>query len=307
MSIDKSDSDTPREPLAENVGFEMEVFRAGDYGLKGHWTEEDLDAMASDYDPDIHEAPLTLDHAQSGPAFGWVAGLRRSGDRLMAAVSGVPKAVAEMIRTGAYKKRSVELIRAFRDTGGQRPYLRAVSLLGAAVPEVKGLRPVAFAETDASQVACIDEQPQDETDVLRAEVRRLQSELLVRKLRDSGVPLDDTRSGTLTELFAQMPAGAMFTFAQGEPELDAREWITRLLAELYVPGALPRPMLGEAAPEDTARFAESRTDDSAGDAPGVCNTDLRDAALAVQRENPGMTYARALTRVARTMFHVKRA
>jgi hypothetical protein len=125
---------------------EMEVFRAGDYGGKGAYSEADLDALAADYSRELHEAPLTLDHAQAGPAFGWVAGLRRTGDRLVATLTGVPEALRGMIRAGAYKKRSIELIRTLAVTG--RPYLRAVSLLGAATPEVKGLRDVAFAADD---------------------------------------------------------------------------------------------------------------------------------------------------------------
>ena len=65
---------------------EMEIFRCGDYGPKGSYTEADLDAIASDYSPEVHEAPLTADDAQSGPALGWVAGVRRAGDRLVVGV-----------------------------------------------------------------------------------------------------------------------------------------------------------------------------------------------------------------------------
>jgi hypothetical protein len=116
---------------------ELEVFKAGDYGPKGTWDEAALDRIAEDYDPRLHEAPVTLDHAQTGPALGWVAGLRRVGDRLVARLRGLSARLVEMIRSGAFKKRSVEIYPRLRESGG--PYLRAVSFLGAASPEVKGL------------------------------------------------------------------------------------------------------------------------------------------------------------------------
>ena len=43
---------------------ELEIFRAGDYGDKGSWGEGELDQLAADYDPALHEAPVTLDHAR---------------------------------------------------------------------------------------------------------------------------------------------------------------------------------------------------------------------------------------------------
>lgn len=125
---------------------EMEIFRTGDYGPKGSYTESDLDSLAADYRPELLEAPLTFDHAQTGPAYGWVARLRREGDRLIAAFKGVPQSVLGMIKSGAYKRRSVELFRKLPHTG--KPYLRAVSLLGAATPEVKGLRDVCFSSPE---------------------------------------------------------------------------------------------------------------------------------------------------------------
>jgi hypothetical protein len=116
---------------------ELEVFKAGDYGPKGTWDEAALDRIAEDYDPRLHEAPVTLDHAQTGPALGWVAGLRRVGDRLVARLRGLSERLMGLIRAGAFKKRSVEIYPRLRESGG--PYLRAVSFLGAAAPEVKGL------------------------------------------------------------------------------------------------------------------------------------------------------------------------
>lgn len=127
---------------------EVEIFRGGDYGSKGRYDPPDLDGIAEDYRPERHEAPVTLDHAQQGPAHGWVKRLHRIGDRLVATLWKLSPALREWLRDGAYRKCSVELYRAFRETG--RPYLKAVSFLGAAAPEVKGLQPPVFSETPPS-------------------------------------------------------------------------------------------------------------------------------------------------------------
>jgi hypothetical protein len=154
---------------SETTEVEMEIFRAGDYGAKGRYSEADLRMLAEDYRPELLEAPLTFDHAQSGPAYGWVTGLRASGDRLLAVLRGVPEAVRQLVRSGAFQSRSVELIRNLQETG--RPYLRAVSLLGAATPEVKGLGQIKFsaaADTDHELVEFADapEEPEDTSALL---------------------------------------------------------------------------------------------------------------------------------------------
>jgi hypothetical protein len=145
-----------------NANLEIEVFRAGDYGPKGAYTSEDLRQIASDYAPACHEAPVTLDHRQDGPAFGWVAGLRCVGDVLVARLKDLHAALCDWIRQGAYKKRSIELYRSFAQTG--RPYLRAVSFLGACPPEVKGLADPIFREDDGERVVVeFDDRPQPAT------------------------------------------------------------------------------------------------------------------------------------------------
>ena len=123
---------------------EVEVFRAGDYGEKGSYSLADVAAIAEGYNADIHEAPVTVDHRQEGPAFGWVKRLRSAGARLFAILGDLNAEFKETVKAGAYKKISVEIYKKFKETG--KPYLRAVSFLGAQVPEIKGLSPVRFTE-----------------------------------------------------------------------------------------------------------------------------------------------------------------
>jgi len=123
---------------------EVEVFKAGDYGEKGRYGEDELKQIAESYDESVHEAPVTIDHAQAGPAFGWVKGLKAIGNRLVAVLGDLNAEFKETVKAGAYKKISVEIYKKFKETG--KPYLRAVSFLGAQVPEIKGLSPVRFTE-----------------------------------------------------------------------------------------------------------------------------------------------------------------
>jgi len=142
-----------------DASMEIEVFRAGNYGPKGTYVPEDLRRIADDYDPAWHEAPVTLDHRQDGPAYGWVVGLRCVGEVLLARLKDLHESLHEWIRKGAYKKRSIELYRSFTQTG--RPYLRAVSFLGACPPEVKGLADPIFREDEGDRIVVeFDDRPE---------------------------------------------------------------------------------------------------------------------------------------------------
>lgn len=127
---------------------ELEIAKTGNYP-QGDITVADLDQIVEAYDPAVHEAPLVLDHApegqdHKGPAFGWVESLKRVGDTLVARVKQVPEELAELIKSGRYTQRSVEIYLNFQGKG--KKYLKRVAMLGAAVPAVQGMAPVTFAE-----------------------------------------------------------------------------------------------------------------------------------------------------------------
>ena len=88
---------------------EIEVFRTGNFGEKGRYEEKDIEQIANDYDPAIHEAPVTIDHAQKGPAFGWVKNLRKKGDTLVARITNLNEKFLDLVKNGTFKKRSIEL------------------------------------------------------------------------------------------------------------------------------------------------------------------------------------------------------
>lgn len=124
---------------------DLEVFRAGDYGEKGVYTDADIAAMAKAYSAETHEAPLTVDHTEHGPAYGWVQSVRAEGDTLVADIVRIPEDFAAEMRKGAWRKRSAEI---YTDLDGEKgPYLKAVTLLGAAAPHVKGMTDWQFKHT----------------------------------------------------------------------------------------------------------------------------------------------------------------
>jgi len=121
----------------------FEIFKAGNYP-QGAFTEADIKSLVKNYDPSFCEAPLTLDHMQSGPAYGWVSALKNDDGLLKASFRDVNDDLKEYVQAGKYKKISVEI---YRDLENRKPYLKAVTFLGAGIPQIKGMEPVQFKES----------------------------------------------------------------------------------------------------------------------------------------------------------------
>ncbi|MBK1716675.1 hypothetical protein [Thiocystis violacea] len=106
-------------------------------------TAADLAATAAAYDPEVHEAPVTLDHKDHGPALGWVTRLEAIEGDLFAHVHALPELI-DLVESGRYRKVSA----AFSKPGWARnPHpgiwsLYHVALLGAGIPRVRGLAPI---------------------------------------------------------------------------------------------------------------------------------------------------------------------
>ena len=130
----------------------FEIFRAGTWtdaaGNTRDWTEQDLDTIVTNYNPDTEEAPLVIGHPEiDAPAWGWVEGIKRVGQVLFAKGKDVVGEFEDMVKQGLFKKRSVRLT-----PDGTR--LLHVGFLGAAPPAVKGLENIAF--DDKNQGITID-------------------------------------------------------------------------------------------------------------------------------------------------------
>lgn len=133
----------------------IHVFRAGKHvtaaGEEIVFTQADLVASAAAYDPALHEAPLVIGHPKTDdPAFGWTKGLRVQGSDLYVVPDQVNPEFAEMVRSGAFKKRSLKWYRP-TDPVNPKPgvwYPQHVGFLGAVPPAIKGLKPVELSQGD---------------------------------------------------------------------------------------------------------------------------------------------------------------
>lgn len=101
-----------------------------------------IDKALATFNAAKHEPPVVIGHpVENAPAYGWVEGLTKQGNLLLAKFKQVEPSFADMVKRGLFKKRSA----AFYPDGS----LRHVGFLGAVPPAVKGLPDVAFAEANA--------------------------------------------------------------------------------------------------------------------------------------------------------------
>lgn len=126
----------------------FEIFRTGTHtslnGQSKNFSESDLDTIAESYNPSEHEAPIVIGHPETNaPAYGWIEKLKRIGDRLVAFPKQVSNEFSELVKSGAFKKRSISITPDLK--------LNHVGFLGAAAPAVKGLKDVEFADNPDEQ------------------------------------------------------------------------------------------------------------------------------------------------------------
>lgn len=115
-----------------------EIFRAGDYGDKGKYTEADLDAMVANFNSS-DQAPIVLGHPQTdSPAWGWIAELKRSGSILLGKIGELHKDFAEAVAEGKFRNRSVRIAKT-----AAGPKILHLGFLGAVLPQVEGLKQTA--------------------------------------------------------------------------------------------------------------------------------------------------------------------
>lgn len=298
---------------------ELEVFRAGDYGDKGTYCETDLDAIAEDYDPKMHEAPVTVDHAQNGPAYGWVKNLKRAGNLLVASIKIQSKNFLDWLKSGAYKKRSIELYRKFSATG--RPYLRALTFLGAAPPEVKGLADPVFSDPgefiplefneespveipgepemekkDEELLALLQERDElkSRIEILQREKRKADLASFCERMKIQGKVLPAWEEKGLLDFLLSLEKQKTVKFGESE-ESTPLAWFCRFLEELE-----PQICLEEIAKEpDCTTSLDSgipRIADGALVSPE--SLEIHKRVKAFQEKHPGVSYTDALSRIS---------
>jgi hypothetical protein len=127
----------------------IEIFKVGTHtdssGKVREWTEQDLEEIASLYNPTVHEAPIVIGHPEmDSPAYGWVESLKAEGGKLLAKLKDLAPEFVDWVKRGLYKKVSIAL---YPDLG-----LRHVGFLGATPPAIKGLKQTAFGDKKAAWI-----------------------------------------------------------------------------------------------------------------------------------------------------------
>jgi len=149
------------------VDFSDKLFSLDDKVIMraGKWNgveikEQDLDDMVKAFSEIKKDIPLKLGHDSKQeilqkdgyPAAGWVASLKRSGDKLVASFRDIPRAVKELIDNKAYNQVSAEIAFNYSDNGKKYPrFLKGVALLGVDLPAVSGLGDFLALYSDESQ------------------------------------------------------------------------------------------------------------------------------------------------------------
>lgn len=294
---------------------EIEIFRAGDYGEKGTYNEKEISQIAEDYDPAVHEAPVTIDHAQSGPAFGWVEKVYKNGNMLIARLRNLNEKFVDLVKNGSFKKRSIELYKKLEATG--RPYLRALSFLGAKPPEVKGLADITFSEpaefisldfsegnsqidyTDIKNTieSLLEEKKRVEERLHNFEQEKKREEIhsFCERLKSKGIFLPAWEEMGIITFMENLNETEIFEFSEETKETPLN-WFKRFIESL--PQIIP---MGESVTNDkVVRTVISGIPTGTEKLPvSPESIEIHNRVIAFQEANKGVSYVDALKAVAR--------
>ena len=134
---------------------DVEIFAKGTW--KGHKiTGEDLDSIVNDTNEIIdklkpkvklgHDDKQALLQRTGLPAGGWITKLKRAGDKILVDIKEVPKVLYQLIKNGAYKRISSEILTDYAEPSTKKVYkkvLSAIAFLGADLPAVTNLKDIA--------------------------------------------------------------------------------------------------------------------------------------------------------------------
>jgi len=194
---------------------DIHIFRAGTHttsqGVELTFSEADLTATASAYDPAVHEAPVVVGHPkEDAPAYGWVSRVTTRGADLFASLKDVNVQFAEQVKAGAYRKISAAFYPPDHPSNPKPGVwsLRHVGFLGAQPPAVRGLRPVQFADAGDGTVDVTVAFAAPDRDPLRDGLRRIADlfrqlvenpEAAVRFAEPAPIPAPDKETPVTTD------------------------------------------------------------------------------------------------------------
>lgn len=317
----------------------IEIFRAGrhidDAGRAHSFSEADLAAMATVYDPALREAPLTVGHPEHNlPAYGWVKGLRATASVLLMDAHQVEPQFAEMTQAGRFKKRSASF---YPPNSPHNPkpgqwYLRHVAFLGAQPPAVAGLKDIQFSDGDGGDVVNFSEtvttQEQDDMKTIEQLQAELDAEKAARLKADADAAEANkkaeaaiTQAASFAETAKAERKAKLVSFAEAQVQAgrvlpkDKDMLVSTLdaLADVapvqFSEGTTTRTVnhgqwlqdliAGGKPVVQFGEFAPSRSGVQAGDAKGKSDAEIDAAAQAYAREHK-VSYAEGLGAVTAT-------
>ena len=148
-----------RRAILSGMNIEIPIFQSGTHvamnGDERTFSEADLAATASAYDPALFDAPAVIGHPEhNGPAWGWVESLVIKGGMLLAKLRDLDASFVEMVRAKRFKKISASFYLP-DSPANPKPgvfYLRHVGFLGAAAPALKTMPSVNLSESDGALI-----------------------------------------------------------------------------------------------------------------------------------------------------------
>ena len=138
------------EPLQTENLKDVEVFAAGEWNGYG-FSDADIDALVSNTNAVIDEVKpfVKISHDDDQwmlrnaqlPAGGWLENIRKVGEKIVCDIRDVPKALADVISAGGFKRVSAEVWWDFKSAAGDvyQTVLTAVAFLGGELPAVTSL------------------------------------------------------------------------------------------------------------------------------------------------------------------------
>jgi len=134
---------------------DVEVFATGVWN-NNKITDEDLENIVKNTNEiiDILKPRVKLGHSdeqellhKSGlPAGGWITKLKHVGDKILVNIKEVPKVLYNLIKNGAYKRISSEILFNYTEPSTKKKYnrvLSAIAFLGGDLPAVTNLKDIA--------------------------------------------------------------------------------------------------------------------------------------------------------------------
>lgn len=210
----------------------LEIFRVGSHtAMSGEVLDVTVDilrAAADSYDPARHEAPLVIGHPKiDAPAMGWVKSLSYKNGGLFATVDQLEPEFAELVRQGRFKKISGSFWMPGAP-GNPVPdalTLKHVGFLGAAVPAVKGMKPVKFAGGADGALTFGDPVSFSMQEEYEGALRRVDNERFAEAMIAEGRLLPLHKEGLLA-FMAKLDDASVIEFADanGQQTSGHREW-----------------------------------------------------------------------------------